>query len=234
MRRGFCLFLAICSLFAIGAPASADTVTAGSYVVLSDSYGTTGGGEFNGQIVGTTSAVDFVSFCLETNEYFTPGQSLLVSSISNAATMGGVAGGSFNPATGRYEDPLRAATEWLFTQFALGTLSGYAFGSTGSDRVNSANALQTALWYLENEVSSVSGQALTWVNAALAAESGGWLDLGDNVVVLNLLRRDSSGNYTVKAQDQLIYQSVPEPGTTGLLLLGLGAVQVYRRRRQAI
>jgi hypothetical protein len=231
MRRILQISSLVAVALGVGQPASADIVTAGSYVVLSDSFGTTGGGEFNGQIVGTSPAVDFISFCLETNEYFTPGQPLLVSSISDAATMGGVAGGSFNPVTGRYEDPVRSATEWLFTQFATQTLTGYAFASTGADRVNSANALQNALWYLENEVTSVSGQAQTWVNAAIAAELSGWVDPG-NVVVLNLLRRDGNGHYTVKAQDQLIYQSVPEPGTTGLLLLGLGALGAYRRRRQ--
>ena len=57
------------------------------------------------------------------------------------------AGGSGGPSP----DPISTATGWLFTQFSLGTLNGYAFGSTGQARVDSANALQMAFWYLENE-----------------------------------------------------------------------------------
>ena len=194
------------------ADARASAVTPGTIIQLYDSYGTTGGGEFDGQIVGTSAQIDFISFCLETNEYFTPGQNLLVQDVSTEAR----AGGSGGP----HPDPISNETAYLFTQFALGTLSDYAFASSGSDRVADANSLQRALWYLEQELgttdtltelTALDYQAAVWVNEATNA---GWTDTG-NVHVLNLLRQDSTGNYTIKAQDQLYYQSVPEPASHG-------------------
>jgi hypothetical protein len=223
--------LAVVAVSASVAPqAMAQSLVAGDRIRLYDSYGTTGGGEFNADIVGTSAATDFITFCLETNEYFTPGNQLLVSAISTSASNGGAGGGS--------PDLLDARTAYLFTQFTFGTLGNYDFGSTGSARVSDANSLQRAIWYLENEISyttlSSDAQGLAWVNEAnTAVSSGAWSGLGD-VRVLNLMRQDSSGNFTVRAQDQLYMATpVPEPQTYAMLLAGLGLMGfIARRRRQ--
>lgn len=208
-----------------GRVASADPLLApGSVIRLYDSYGTTGGGEFNGQIVGTSAAIDFISFCLELNEYFSPGQSLLVRDISTEARNGGAGGPS--------PDPISYATAYLFTEFSLQTLSGYDFGSEAA-RVASANSLQRAIWYLEQEIpmSQLDAQALAWVDQATAATAG-WTSVG-NVRVLNLLRQDSTGAYTLNAQDQLYLQSVPEPASLALFGVGLATLAAMRARARA-
>ena len=207
-----------------GTATASPIVAAGNIIRLYDSFGNTGGGEFNGQIVGTSPAVDFISFCLETNEFFTPGQDLLVSGVSNAARAGGVGGG--NP------DPISNLTAYLFTQFSLGTLSNYSFGSTGADRVADANSLQRALWFLEEETTSLTDiQASLWVDEAQKAVAAGWSN--SQVRVLNLMRRDGSGNFTIRAQDQL-YFSVSEPSTLLLMGAALLGLAVARSRRQAL
>jgi hypothetical protein len=218
--------VALASLAFASSAAATPVLTAGSKIKLYDSYGNTGGGEFGADIVGTSSAIDFVTFCIEYNEHFSPGQELLVSAVSTQAVLGGVGGG--NP------DPLDPRTAYLFTKFTLGTLGGYDFASTGTPRVSDANSLQKAIWYIEQEISSLSGdsQALAWfAEADNAVTSGAWAGLG-NVRALNLLRKDSSGNFTVQAQDQLYMLPVPEPSTATFVLLGgAAAVRTWRRRR---
>ena len=68
------------------------------------------------------------------------------------------------------------------------------------------------------------GQAQTWVNAAIAAATVGWSSPG-NVSVLNLLNANGT-----KAQDQLYYKSVPEPGSLFLMSMGLVALVGARSR----
>jgi hypothetical protein len=216
-------FVAALLMTSFGRVASADPLLSpGSVIRLYDSYGSTGGGEFNGQVVGTSAAIDFISFCLEINEYFSPGQNLLVKDVSTEARNGGAGGPS--------PDPISYATAYLFTEFALQTLTGYDFGS-GAARLASANSLQRAIWYLEQEIpmGQLDAQALAWVNQATAA---GWTDVG-NVRVLNLLRQDLTGAYTLNAQDQLYLQSVPEPASLALFGVGLAALAAVRARARA-
>lgn len=222
-NRGFTRMLAgaallLCS-FAIGA---APLIEAGDKIRLYDGPGTTGGGEFWVDVLGTgatgtinASNNDFITFCLEKNETFNSyGQDLKVAAVNTAAVSGGVAGG--NP------DPLSAATAWLYTSFVDGTLAGYSPTST------LANSLQKAIWYLEEEIawSELDAQAATWVNAANAS---GWTDIG-NVRVLNLLKWN--GSAWVASQDQLYVTPVPEPETYAMLLAGLGLLGFFARRRK--
>lgn len=96
--------------------------------------------------------------------------------------------------------------------------------------MSDANPFQRTIWYIENEITSLGtdAQAIAWyIQATTAVGSGAWSGLGD-VRVLNLMRKDSAGNFTVKAQDQL-YLFVPEPASFMVLAFGLGALALRRR-----
>lgn len=183
--------------------ASPDVVV-GNLVKFVDGPGSPGG-EFGIDVLPVVGT-NFITFCLEYNEYINFGSTYKVASVGTAAINGGVGGG--NP------DPISNATAYLYTQFRAGSLAGYL------GDVASANSLQNAIWFLENEIGSVSGQALTWANLGLANGTG----LG-NVRVMNLTTL--SGEV---AQDQLMM--VPEPETYAMLLAGLGLMGFVARRRQ--
>ena len=190
-------------------PASADPVTVGTQLVLLDGPGRQQAAS-SGRTLERTDH-HFSTFCLETNEYFTPGELLRVSGISDSAKAGGVGGGG---ATG---DPLDNRTAWLYTQFTRQTLTGYDFADNAA-RILDANSLQRAIctsrlnwgWLIHSQGSPPSGAStprLRLGSTAATAVAGGWTNL--NVVVLNLFRKDSNNQFTVKAQDQLYY--VPAP-----------------------
>jgi hypothetical protein len=240
--RWIARFVAAASLLAFAPETLATPLTAGDKIKLYDSYGNTGGGEFNAKIGPGYSQIDFVTFCIEYNEHFYPGQEMLVQAVTTQAVMGGNGNGTPSNAPLVYGTPagsiaagtpdvLDPRTAYLFTKFTAQTLSGYDFGNTGSARVMDANSLQRAIWYIENEATYGSSifplndyQAVLWFNEANdAVNSGEWTGVG-NVRVLNLLRPDTSGNFTIQAQDQLYMVPVPEPGTLGCVAAGLLAL----------
>jgi hypothetical protein len=130
------------------------------------------------------------------------------------------------------QDPLSAATAWLYTKFYDNTLIGY------SNTESNNNALQNSIWGLEDELTSsnLTGAAKMWCEAAIEETTLGtdnkitWNGIG-NVRILNLFL---DSGYTKFAQDQLhMISAVPEPQTYAMLLAGLGLIGTIARRRKS-
>jgi hypothetical protein len=191
----------------LGGSVSADPVVAGDIVQLrlTGDPRFSNGGPF---LMDIATGSDFLTFCLEADEYFTLGENLLVGAVSTQAQAGGV-----NTNSG---DPISGTTAFLYSRFRAGD-------STFSNGV----LLQEAIWYLEGERTTSSASAASLIAVAqtqMAALNWGADFLGD-VRVANLYR---GTNYGTFAQDMLVIASVPEPAT--LLLMGLGLLIGTRGR----
>ena len=211
------LLLAAVVVLTFTGNAQAVPVVPGNQVQLYDGPGTTGGGEFYVDVLssgaGPSPFYDFTTFCIEHNEYIylsTARTSYIytVDSISNRAFAGGI---DNHDTPGLAGDPLDPKTAYLFYKFTTGSL-GLGTINTYNHSQSDANALQTLLWMLEDEIAWVEPatgtKAAAWYADAQAhAGSGLW-----GVQVMNI--KDASGHL---AQSQLIY--VPEPAS--LLLLAL-------------
>ena len=202
----------------IGCIVTTSAMASSTVVLQSGPYQNGNGGEFTATLggdplEGMTDSV-FQTFCVEYNEHLSFGTTYNVT-LSTVAIQGGVGGGS--------PDPLDARTAWLYNEFLNGTLAGYDY--TGANRNASAGQLQNAIWYLENEITSVSCGSLAEQFVQMA-EAADWEGI-HNIRVLNLYGMDS-----LYGQDVLCrVNTVPVPGA--LLLTCLGAVPLsWLRRRQ--
>jgi hypothetical protein len=230
------------------------------HIAFTDSYGSIGGGEFQAYAnplfndftlnpVRTGTAFQnaptapqpghFETFCVEKFEplYFFGDASnpssneykadLNTETVAQAAAYAGGAHGGFN-------DPLDPMTAYLYDHFLHMTLTTpYDYG-TGAQRINDADALQTAIWFIEQEDSTpLTGKALAlWTEANNAVTSGAWTGLG-NVRILNIYTNSTRVDY----QDVLVetITSVPLPGGGPMAAAGLaglvGLVGIRRRFR---
>jgi hypothetical protein len=219
MHRTFGRLMIALAFTGFAASANADAITVGDTLTFADGPGTTGGGEF---LVTINGVEQFITFCLQRTEYMNFSTTFTIQGVNTYTLTDTVANGG-DPLTG--QDHLSPHTAWLYTQFRANTLAGYDY--LGPNRWQSANALQNAIWWFENELSSNPSNA--FVTAANEAVAAGWTRIGD-VRVMNLFFPSGA-----EAQDQLALvdttTQVPEPTT--LMLVGSGlAIGVWRRSRR--
>jgi hypothetical protein len=193
-----------------------------------------GGGEFSFKVTppsltNLTAVVPsdgsiWATFCLEKNENLQGAPSTYDAVVNTKAMNGGIAGGS--------PDPLSRYTAYLYSEFLGGSLTGYTYVA-GAANVASAKALQNVIWYLENEISSISAGTETAFYGDAIANAGP--DIG-YIRVLNLTQKNAAGTVILR-QDILAkttdaFVPVPAAAWMGLALLGgAGAVRMIRRRQ---
>jgi hypothetical protein len=197
-------------IIAAAYPAFASPVSVGDMIKVT-SWGSAGGGEFVMQNAANQTL--FLSFCLEKDEFLSPNTLYKVDSISTTAQQGG-----FNTNSG---DEIDFKTAYLYYHFVKGDLASYSKAKE--------NALQNAIWFIEQEITDLpEGDATTFYNdAVLAVGSGQWTGW-DNVRVVNLVGNTATGQPVQFKQSILVL--TPEPGT--LLILGLGLVGLAAVRRK--
>jgi len=178
----------------------------------------------------------FQTFCLEADEYAARPMRIWVSEASVNETNGTAGaygsgshawGGGTNTNSGDNLDPF---TAWLYTQFATGNLTGYAYTGTNSydlNRSQTAGALQWLIWTTENETGGYVNAIAPNVNQANLIKD--WEELYDAsgwTTGLGYVRVLQNSNKRGVAQDFLYLSPVPLPGAIILCMLSLSGVSV--------
>ena len=219
----------------------------GTITLYQNAYSYGNGGQFTAVTSGLGT---FQTFCIEYTEEYAPG-SLYSYNMNSGAVAGGAGVDATDPHTGLPMDNISMGTAWLYSQFRAGTLANYFSANVGTQNQNAGN-LQVAIWYLENEVTSLSfngANGTAFFNAAIAGTGLNSTTIFEDsdgaygVIALNLFNgpystavQSPNGQTYNLNQDQLAI--VPEPTTmiaAALLLLPFGAstLRILRRNRMA-
>lgn len=231
---------------ALSSAALASPVFVG-HINFADSYGSTGGGEFHawGQSDFTINPVStgtpfqggvpaapghFETFCVEMFEHL----DFSITDYKADLNTETVAQDSHyaNGAHGGFNDPLDARTAYLYDHFLhMNLATGYDYVNE-ANRIDDANALQAAIWYIEQEIDIndplMTPLALQYLaEANNAVNSGQWVGLG-NVRILNIYTNTARVDY----QDVVVeITGVPLPTGASLAMAGIGGLALVRRRR---
>lgn len=207
----------------------------GSIVLTQGPLSYNNGGEFT---AATSGLGTFQTFCLEYKEEFSPGNPYYYVENSGAVE-GGDGAYATDPHTGLPMDTISIGTAWLYSQFRAGNLN--------ITTAQQAGDVQAAIWYLENETTSLTfngadgtsyfTEALTalGLNANPQFTSGSIFNDSDGaygVIALNLYSSPNIGAGSL-SQDQLAI--VPETSSivAGMLLflpLGASVIRILRKK----
>ncbi len=221
------LAIALLLIIGLAAPGAEAGIITGDIIQVTGSTGTLGGGAF---LVNGPGANDFLSFCLERNEYLSYNTNYVVK-LAAGAVNGGLAGG--NP------DPIDTKTAYLYWMFQS--------GAWGVLDANHQDGLQLAIWRIEQELASdystTFPQAMTLGNATTQGFANAYYTMASNnangtlygVQVMQLWDScPATGAVGCTGPHQDMLYKVPDGGATLMLLggalMGLGALR--RKFRQ--
>jgi hypothetical protein len=204
-----------------------------------------------------SNEVGFQSFCLETGESYPAPPGLPTNALDYTISTQILNAPYYQPGL-----TVTLGTAWLYSQFAAGKLTGYAysgsaamFGGTGYSSARAADAayLQAAIWYLEDQpgfttYAAAGGSSNPFLNLLTAPTTSGGLGLasltlamaadagGYGVDVINIGDPSStpSLNYDYQAQLVIGGPAVPDGGATVMLLgVAAGGLALLRRKLRA-